>query len=223
MIWMYSAGFVRDNERVKPRAQTWSRQVNKPADICISCLTTLPFITSSHLSRRPSQLLLLPFVGAITWHYHSKHHFFLFEFQTGSSWQTWGRSWAMSVACQCSSFDRPRLVRCLIALLWQVNLSLRCSALEKCETLPGRPEWYASKNKVATQLNGRKWLVYPSRGLLHWLGKPRTQSKGFAVRSHGNQTTTPLLQLNFVFTCYICIQMLTEMSKFLKFASGFAG
>lgn len=154
MIWMYSAGFVRDNERVKPRAQTWSRQVNKPADICISCLTTLPFITSSHLSRRPSQLLLLPFVGAITWHYHSKHHFFLFEFQTGSSWQTWGRSWAMSVACQCSSFDGPRLVRCLIALLWQVNLSLRCSALEKCETLPGRPEWYASKNKVATQLNG---------------------------------------------------------------------
>lgn len=39
----------------------------------------------------------------------------------------------------CSSFDGPSLVRCLITPLWQLNLSLRCSALEKYETLPGKP------------------------------------------------------------------------------------
>lgn len=70
--------------------------------------------------------LLLPFVGAITWHYHSKHHFLLFEFQTGASWQMWGHSWEMSIACQCFSFDGPSLVRCLIALAVKPVLAVFC-------------------------------------------------------------------------------------------------
>lgn len=39
--------------------------------------------------------------------------------------------WVMSIACQCSSFDGPSLVRYLITLFWQLNLSLWCSAPEK--------------------------------------------------------------------------------------------
>lgn len=52
-------------------------------------------------------------------------------------------------------------------------------------------------------------------------GGKAKDTRGIPVCFCENQTTLLLTQFNFVFRSYICIQMLTELSKFLEFVVHF--
>lgn len=119
--------FVTDSESVNPWHQTQSKHANNIDHICTCCLSltvTESFITSSYSMRSAAcAFCWCKNLANIPASYLS---FRLWPFD-----KLVAALWVMSVACQCSSFDGPRLVGYLITLFWQLNLSLRCSAPEK--------------------------------------------------------------------------------------------